>query len=336
MDTKGFDTTKRCRSIVLERIERIVRRRRNRSIVIAVSAGGDSVALARLLAELAEPLRLRLSIGHFSHDDDDDDRADASFVADLANSLGLEVDFGRHVATRPNPSEEVARRDRLSWLGEVAQARSAGYAALGHTLDDQAETVLHRIIRGSGLTGLGGIPPLRRLTSSVVLIRPLLALTRDELRGYLAAIGQSYRDDPTNADVSRTRARIRHELLPTLKESFNPRIAAALARLADSARANRRDLDRTLAPILDDAVLSLGETEIVLNRSKIAAEPLARRAELLRTAWRRAGWGEKHMSADRWNRLARRARSGNPRRFSVGHGVEATIKNDTVHLFKAH
>lgn len=325
---------KRCRSVVRDRIERFARRSRNRSIVIAVSGGGDSVALAHLLAELADPLQLQLSIGHFSHGDDDDDRADALFVRELASSLGIEVDFGRRVGARPTQSEDDARRARLAWLGEIAQARSAGCAALGHTLDDQAETVLHRIMRGSGLTGLGGIPPVRRITKSVVLIRPLLALTRDELRGYLRAIDGAYRDDPTNADVSRTRARIRHELLPMLKDSFNPRITASLARLADSARASRREQERTLAPILQAAVVSLCESEIVLMRSKIAAEPPARRAELFRMAWRKAGWGEKHMNAERWNRLARRARSGNPRRFSVGHGVEAVIERDAIRLVK--
>lgn len=334
MDEIDLRTLKRCRSVVHDRIERFVRRSKNRSIVIAVSAGGDSVALAHLLAELAEPLHLQLSIGHFSHGDDDDDRADAVFVSELASSLGIEVDFGRRIVARPTQSEDDARRARLCWLGEIAQARSAGWTALGHTLDDQAETVLHRIMRGSGLTGLGGIPPIRRITQSVVLIRPLLALTRDDLRGYLRAIGGSYRDDPTNTDVSRTRARIRHELLPTLKDSFNPRIAASLARLADSARASRRDQERMLAPILDSAVVSICGSEVVLMRSKIVAETPARRAELFRMAWRKAGWGEKHMNAERWKRLARVARSGNPRRFSVGHGVEATIESDAIRLRK--
>ena len=112
--------------------------------------------------------------------------------------------------------------------------------AIGHTRDDQAETVLHRVIRGTGVRGLAGIPARRALGEGLTLVRPLLNISRQEIRDHLAAIGQPYRDDASNADPARTRARIRHDLLPKLAADYNPRVADALVRLARLAGASER------------------------------------------------------------------------------------------------
>src|SRR5436309_8682673 len=143
--------------------------------VVAVSGGGDSVGLLRALHEVAPRAGLTLSVAHLDHGARGDaSRADASFVADLAGTLGLPFDLGHWAATRPGHFEADARRARYAWLAGVARARGSRHVAVGQTLDDQAETVLHRIVRGTGLRGLAGIPSRRSLAPGVALVRPLL------------------------------------------------------------------------------------------------------------------------------------------------------------------
>ena len=127
--------------------------------VVAVSGGGDSVGLLRVLHQLAGPLGLRLSVAHLDHGvRGEAARADAAFVAALAGSLGLPFVLGTWQPTRSGHFESDARRARYDWLTEVAHARGASVIAVGHTRDDQAETILHRIIRGTGPRGLAGMP----------------------------------------------------------------------------------------------------------------------------------------------------------------------------------
>src|SRR5206468_2896460 len=159
-------------------------------------------------------------------------RADAAFVEALAGSLGLPFDLGRWEPTRPAHFEADARRARYQWLAGVASARGAGVVAVGHTRDDQAETVLFRVLRGTGVRGLAGIPARRALGAGLTPARPLLDVAHEEIIAYLAELGQPFRHDATNSDLSRTRARLRHDLLPKLAADYNPAVASALARLA--------------------------------------------------------------------------------------------------------
>src|SRR5262245_10919861 len=195
-------------------------------VVVAVSGGGDSVALLRVLHQLAMEFALQLAVAHLNHGvRGEEAEEDARFVAELAGRLDLPFDLGCWSPTRSAHFESEARRARYAWLVEVAKARGASAVAVGHTRDDQAETILHRILRGTGLRGLAGIPSRRPLADSVTLIRPLLDASRAELRDYLASLGQTYRDDATNADLSRTRSRLRHDLMPKLATEYNPRVA---------------------------------------------------------------------------------------------------------------
>src|SRR5690606_29334038 len=161
----------------------------------------------------APGLGLTLTVAHLDHGARPGSADDARFVAELASSLGLPFELGRWSPERPGHFEADARQARYAWLEQVARRRGASAVAVAHTRDDQAETILHRIVRGTGLRGLAGMPARRRLSASVVLIRPLLGCSRADLRAYLAAIGQDVREDPTNTDTTRTRARIRHDLL---------------------------------------------------------------------------------------------------------------------------
>jgi tRNA(Ile)-lysidine synthase len=254
---------------------------------IAVSGGIDSVALLRLLLELRHELGIVLSVIHFNHKlRGAESEADHEFVAGLARGHGLEFycssgDVAEFAAEQHSGLEAAAREMRYGFFRQLlsegismAEAsldsqlnRSAGKPALslpkgaappnnildkiatGHTLDDQAETVLMRVIRGTGLRGLGGIYPRFVVQnkddenehdedddSHGEIVRPLLAIRRRELQGYLIEIKQAWREDATNADSRFTRNRLRKLVLPLLEREFNPAVAENLSELAEIAR----------------------------------------------------------------------------------------------------
>src|SRR5215213_2484536 len=151
--------------------------------VVAVSGGSDSVGLLRVLHELGPALGMELSVAHLDHGvRGDAARADAEFVAGLAGSLGLAFDLGHWQPARAGHFEADARRARYAWLAGIAQARGASTVAVGHTRDDQAETILHRVLRGTGPRGLAGMPARRPLSGAIALVRPLLRVGRDDVR----------------------------------------------------------------------------------------------------------------------------------------------------------
>jgi len=304
-------------------------RLREAGVVVAVSGGGDSVGLLRALLAAGEDLGLRLSVAHLDHGArGEEGRADARFVADLAEAFGLPFDLGGWQPTRASHFEAEARRARYEWLAGVAKARGAGVVAVGQTLDDQAETILHRVARGTGLRGLAGMPGRRRLAPGVALVRPLLGVTRREVRDYLAAIGQDFREDSTNLDTSRTRSRIRLELLPSLAAGINPDVAGALVRIGRIAGETGRSLERIASDHLDALTVESGPDHVAFDRPGLAKLGRPERVEVLRLAWRRLGWPERAMDDRRWRRLAR---LGGPKR-SVAEGVEAEATADRLIL----
>ncbi len=208
---------------------------RGERVLVAVSGGPDSMALLHVLAEAAERLGVRLEVATVDHGLRPAARDEAALVRDRAEALelpwhGLAVDVA--AARRPHGGLlEAARRARLDALEALAAKIGAARVALGHQADDQAETVLFRIVRGTGLRGLAGIPYRRD-----PFIRPLLDVSRAEIARYLARRSISYAEDPTNADRRFARARMRHDLLPRL-EAENPRVREALVALAAEARA---------------------------------------------------------------------------------------------------
>jgi tRNA(Ile)-lysidine synthase len=317
----------------IDRIERRITQWRSRGLcrdwVVAVSGGGDSVGLLRVLHQLAPSAGLRLSVAHLDHGvRGEAARQDAAFVAELAASLGWPFEPGRWRPERAGHFESDARRARYEWLVEVARRRGAGAVAVGHTRDDQAETILHRILRGTGPRGLAGIPRRRGLAADpgIQLVRPLLDVSREEIRAYLEALGQPYREDESNADLARTRARIRHDLLPRLAAEYNPDIADALVRLGALSGASQRAMAAFAAGLEDVAVLDASPDRVLLDRSRLAPAPWFLRAEIVRRSWRRAGWPERGMSARRWRRLASLACRGEARGMAIGAGVSAATE----------
>lgn len=221
-------------------------------IGVAVSGGADSVALLRVLIELRNEMGIVLSAVHVNHGIRAEADADAEFVAGLARQHKLEI----HLLQADVPSrargkrislEAAGREVRYDYFARLISSGLLDRVATAHTLDDQAETVLMRVLRGAGLQGLAGIHKRRALKPSGEVVRPMLEISRAEVLAYLRGIGQEWREDPSNNDVRLTRNRIRHELLPLLEQNYNPDTRRALANLANIAYADSEYLDaRTL------------------------------------------------------------------------------------------
>jgi tRNA(Ile)-lysidine synthase len=221
------------------------------AVVVGLSGGPDSVALFRGLLRLEDRFSLSLSAAHLNHklrgDDSDEDER---FVRDLTEKYEVKLILGTRdvkgvMRGRGGSVEEKARAVRYAFLREAAQRLGATKIALGHTLDDNAETVVMNLIRGSGLRGLSGIPLCRR-DGPYTIIRPLLEVTRKEILSYLKKEKQAYREDLSNLNTSLTRNRIRHELLPLLAKEYNPRIHRVLA---ETGR-NLRDAEESVSAAL--------------------------------------------------------------------------------------
>jgi tRNA(Ile)-lysidine synthase len=208
---------------------------------IAVSGGLDSVALLHLALELKSELGVVLSVAHFNHQlRGENSEADERFVAGLARHHNLEfhcqsANVKRHSQENRLSLEAAARDLRYRFFHELLKDKTVDRVATAHTLDDQAETVILRLARGSGTRGLAGIYPQLGSTHGRI-IRPLLQISRSELETYLQSIHQTWREDESNLDPRHTRNRVRHTILPLLERELNPSLREALAETADLAR----------------------------------------------------------------------------------------------------
>jgi tRNA(Ile)-lysidine synthase len=269
-----------------ERVRTAIRRRQllkpGDRVAAGVSAGADSVALLRLLLELREDLGIVLSVAHFNHQlRGADADADEQFVQELSarHRLGFHcerADVAGHAAASRLSVEASARQMRYGFFERLLSANKVDRVATGHTLDDQAETVLLRITRGAGTRGLAGIYP--QILSCVAghqdkaIIRPILGFRRGLLEEYLTQIGQQWREDKSNRDLRFARNRVRHGILPRLEKALNPAVREALAEAADLARAEEEYWQRELKQL----VPKLWESDQgVLRVAALIALPLA-------------------------------------------------------------
>ncbi len=252
---------------------------------VAVSGGADSVALLLLLLEMREELGLILSVVHFNHKlRGKASDADEKFVAKLAAKHGLEfhsasVHVGKKARKERANLEETARRARYDYFHSLARAGALTRIAVAHTADDQAETVLAHLLRGTGLTGLGGIHPVVG-----PVLRPLLNVRRSELRRFLRGQKQDWREDVTNLDVKRMRARIRRKLLPLLEKQFQPAVVEHLATLACLAREDEAFFDAVVKERAKTLVHKSG------GRAQIAVEDLLKPQKKEETSAEKPGY----------------------------------------------
>jgi tRNA(Ile)-lysidine synthase len=272
-------------------------------LAVGLSGGADSVALTRALAARAPDLGIVLHLAHLHHGlRGPDADADQQFCAGLAASLSLRFHTTRvdtqaeanQQPTKPRETiEEAARRLRYTWFRQLMASGEIDAVATAHTLDDQAETVLGKFLRGAWTEGLSGIHPIVTFPEGRIL-RPLLAATRPQVEAYLQALGQSWREDASNLDSAFTRNRLRHQLLPEL-EQWNPRIREHLSAMAELAREEEAYWQSELTRLAPQLLLTgkpvrgggraseTGQT-IALDVVRLAAQPLALQRRLLRHA----------------------------------------------------
>jgi tRNA(Ile)-lysidine synthase len=276
-------------------------------IVVGVSGGADSVALLHLA--IAAGARERVIAAHLNHrlrgrEADEDAEWVSALCAKLAVPLARQsVDVAARAAAVGTGIEESARAARYAFFEETARQHGAGCVAVAHTADDQAETVLHHVLRGTGLAGLAGMPETRPLNSTLVLVRPLLSLSRAELRAYLASIGQDFREDASNASLDYTRNRLRAEL-PRLAQEFNPRIVERLVSLGSLARDAQDALAHRARQLLELCLREPRLSRVEIHVTPLRGEPRHLVREMFVELWKARGWPRQPMSARHWDGLA--------------------------------
>jgi tRNA(Ile)-lysidine synthase len=294
-------------------------------VVVAVSGGADSVALLRAMHSLKQMHggRGELIVGTLNHGLRGEDAAkDTAWLKVLCEELKVRLcletaDVQSLVSEQGDGFEAAARTARYDFLRRTAETLGARFVATAHTANDQVETVLHRIVRGTGIAGLRGIQRSRPLSESVTLVRPLLGLSRSQVVEYLSRLGQSYRTDETNADTAFTRNRIRHELLPSLRAQFNPDVDAAVLRLAAQATEAEEFIHSVAATLArgcvridwergarSDASTPAFARSISIDCRPFTDQPVLLIREVCKLGWGQANWPMQSMGFREWQVLA--------------------------------
>ena len=268
------------------------------TVVIGVSGGADSVCLLHLLAAWQEKLDIELHIAHLNHQlRGVESEEDARYVANLAAQLDIAItverqDVAAYKSQRNCSIEEAARELRYAFLARVADDVGAHRVAVGHTRDDQVETILMHILRGTGTSGLRGLeacsplpfcyPELKAKNTGLVVIRPLLDITREETMNYCQEHQLEPRIDSSNLSLSFLRNRLRLEMLPLLR-GYNPNVDQALLRLAEIAKDDNSFMEQQAFHLWDEVARQNGDA-IYLDKGKIRDLPVALQRQILRLA----------------------------------------------------
>jgi tRNA(Ile)-lysidine synthase len=252
-------------------------------MVVALSGGPDSTALLAVLAQIAQKLDLSLVVAHFNHglrgaESDEDE----NFSRELSEKMGLSFVSAKMDLRKRKKGlspEDFYRRQRYDFLNKISEDYQAQKIALGHNLQDQAETVLLNILRGSGLEGLKGFLPMR----DGKIIRPLMEISRREIISFLNEAGIPYRQDSSNENKRYLRNQIRSELIPYLKEKFNPKIEETLAQMAEILRLEDEFIRQHVDEVLKASFIQRQQNRILLKISYINRLPSAIRLRLFKT-----------------------------------------------------
>ncbi|AKG22472.1 tRNA lysidine(34) synthetase TilS [Calothrix sp. 336/3] len=266
------------------KIHRTIRDRhlitQNQRLLVAVSGGQDSLCLIRLLLDLQSKWGWYISIAHCDHCWRADSAANAHHVENLAQSW--QVPFHLATATEAINTEAAARNWRYQVLTEIAQASEYQYIVTGHTQSDRAETLLYNLMRGSGADGLQALAWQRPLTANIFLIRPLLAITRRETAQFCQDYQLPIWEDSTNQDTKYARNRIRQELLPYLRENFNPNLESALGQTAELLQADVEYLESIATELREKCFSAPTPDYIRINRRILQTVPLALQRRVMR------------------------------------------------------
>jgi tRNA(Ile)-lysidine synthase len=286
---------------------------------VAVSGGADSVALLRATIALNErdagPGRVYAAhLHHGLRSAADEDQAWLEKLCDRCQ-VPLETgwaDVAALASENADGVEAAARQARYSFLAATAEKLGARVVAVGHTADDQVETILHRILRGTGLSGLAGMPRVRALTPSVALVRPMLKLRRSDVLHYLSTLGQAFCVDASNADTQWMRNYLRKELLPRIRSRVNANVDEALLRLARQADEAQQMVVDQVTNVASRAITTNVHstvTQATIDCGALRGESPHVVREVCRLAWQRTGWPLQAMGFDEWHLLAELIRS---------------------------
>ena len=257
-------------------------------ILIGLSGGIDSVVLSYVLNFLKEEYRLDICIAHLDHKfRAQESTLDRKFCEEAARKLGIEIvceeiDVPKVAKERGLSIEEAARFERYGFFSRAAGIRKIKKIAVGHTKDDQAETVLMRMIRGAGILGLGGISPVKNMQGRTI-IRPLIETSRVEIEDFARKNNLLFRYDSSNDNVILTRNRIRHELVPYLEKNFNPNIKEVLSNMAENLRVENEFLEK-FSMRKFKGMSRIKPDEIAIDIKKIKKQPKAIKKRILRSA----------------------------------------------------
>jgi tRNA(Ile)-lysidine synthase len=329
---------------------------RDLHVVLAVSGGPDSVAMLRALLEIKgrDKGRGQLFVAHLNHGlRGCEADADRTWLTVLCQRFGLTLraetaDVSALAGEQGDGWEAAARSMRYEFLTRVAEEVGARWVAVGHNRDDQVETVLHRLIRGTGVAGLAGMPRVRPLSPSVTLARPLLNVPREDVLAYLREIDQDYRVDATNEEARFMRNRLRHRLLPQIRREYCPEIDGTLLQLAQQAAETQQLIDGIAAELsvgcveVDEPAKAGGESGkgpligasgVRIDCRGLCEQPPLLVREVCRAAWRRANWPLQAMGFEQWQQLATLSASrGEPPAISLPGGVRAEIRGGILRL----
>lgn len=310
---------------------------RSTRIIVAVSGGADSMALLWTLHQLRESHQLSLHVAHLNHGlRAAESEADAEWVAERCRELDLPATIERCdtraiAAAEGKGLEETARNLRYDFLSRTARSVTAPWVALAHNADDQVETILHRIIRGTGLAGLAGMSQQRPLAEGVTLVRPLLGVQRTQIEEWLRAAGKQWRDDSSNAALEFTRNRIRRVLLPLLRNEFNPQVGRALLTLSRQAEDAQAVVHAAAAALAQQAILDRSPGSVRIDCDSLTDVPPHLARALFQLIWTEQGWPAGAMTFAHWDALAAQARDGTSSVSLPGH-VTATRRGKLLHL----
>jgi len=310
----------------------------NGKILVAVSGGADSVALLLLLLDVCDRFRLQVIVAHYDHAVREDSAADAKWVQALSNELGvtchveqMQARGGRHSASEEQFSEDALRTARYAFLERTAREFDCQWIALGHTADDQAETVLHHLIRGTGLRGLAGMPFVRELAPGIQLIRPLFQVTRAEVEAELQARNQPWRTDLTNASDQYLRNRIRHEVMPLLK-TLNRKTARHLQQLSEQASEHQTAIVDIAASVLERAIQERASHRVTIDCRFLKASHHVIIRECFVQLWHQQNWTRQEMTSMHWRTLASVVCEASPTGISLPGKVEASRSQGVLTL----
>lgn len=310
----------------------------HQDILVAVSGGRDSMAMLHGIHELNKEIETcRIVVAHLNHglrgsESDDDARLVERFCERIGIPCVIETLASNELKGRARGSlEESARIARYEFLQRTAQSERLPVIVTAHHQQDQVETILFSLLRGTGLRGLSGMPESRSLSGNVQVARPLLRIDRQAILEYVHDSAVEFREDSSNRSCEFARNRIR-QLMTALPEVASERMATQLLELGDQARSMISTVDLIAARILAAAILEQSASGVRLDRRKLQSwpEPLVRNAFIV--LWMRRNWPRQQMNTDQWHRLSGAVFSGKPKGWSLPGGVQLSVRKTTLSL----